>query len=223
MKFIFNHTPISKKRHRSTRSGRTYDPQEKEKNSIKQQMKNEIEKFIFGDENQKTEACETVNSKYIHCCFVFEIPIPMSDSEVIKNYKRWSILKPNVKPDLDNLEKFYLDCANEIFFTDDKVVISCLKKKIYSTYDNPRVIMNVESVKDQTKETSKEVLKLISPQEVRELMKGCYSISQLPLSQFEVCETDEAKSAYADKIAYMILNFSNEWSSQLTKIKNRCK
>ena len=137
--------------------------------------------------------------------------------------KRWNVFKPNIKPDLDNLEKFYLDCANEIFFSDDKVVISCLKKKIYSPYDNPRVIMSVESIKDKIKKDSKDVLMLISPQQVRELMKGCYSISQLPLSEFEDCETEEAKSAYADKIANMLLNFSNEWSAQLTKIKNKCK
>lgn len=42
----------------------------------------------------------------------------------------------NVYPDLDNMEKFYLDVAKQILYKDDRLIISKYSNKCYS--ENPR-------------------------------------------------------------------------------------
>ena len=39
---------------------------------------------------------------------------------------------PIVKPDIDNLIKFYLDCMNGVVFEDDRQIIRCHASKLYS-------------------------------------------------------------------------------------------
>lgn len=48
------------------------------------------------------------------------------------------------KPDIDNLEKFVLDCLNGVAFKDDKQIVRVDKAKLYST--NPRTEIVVKGV-----------------------------------------------------------------------------
>lgn len=64
------------------------------------------------------------------------LPIP-------KSWPRWKIaaaisgeLRPDKKPDVDNLAKNALDCANGVLFEDDRQVVSIMARKFYGV--NPR-------------------------------------------------------------------------------------
>lgn len=127
MEFIIHGNPIAQARHRQTRKGIIYDPQAKEKRKIREFLKHKSygEKRVIA--MQKSEAFKAD--------FTFYMPIPKTDPTWKKNLKKWDLISPNVKPDLDNLEKFYLDCANEIVFPDDRMIVICSKKKKY--HSNP--------------------------------------------------------------------------------------
>jgi Holliday junction resolvase RusA-like endonuclease len=55
---------------------------------------------------------------------------------------------PQVMPDIDNYEKFILDCMNKIVFKDDRLVISIRSDKRYT--ENPRTEIMVQEL-DQGK------------------------------------------------------------------------
>jgi Holliday junction resolvase RusA-like endonuclease len=59
-----------------------------------------------------------------------------------KKSKKWTAaalageIRPETKPDLDNLEKHLKDCCTGVFWLDDKQVVECHKAKYYA--DVPR-------------------------------------------------------------------------------------
>lgn len=76
----------------------------------------------------------------------FAFAVPKGDSKKKRAAKESGTVKHAIKPDLDNLEKFYLDCMNGIVFKDDAQVWKLTGKKVYSA--RPRVeIVVYESVR----------------------------------------------------------------------------
>lgn len=223
MRFVFNHTPIAKMRHRHLRNGRTYDPQEKEKNSVKKIMQTLVNQALNGSNDERLEAAEIGTADCLHANFVFELPIPKSDNASIRNLKMWNIIQPSIKPDLDNLEKFYLDCANEIIFKDDRSIITCVKKKKYSACDQPKVIMNIEKKKNSFSLISYNVFKIFSPNDLYELMAYCAKISDLPLKKLEDSDNEKDQKAYIEYISHLIYEFSQRWAKDMSKINSKCK
>lgn len=58
--------------------------------------------------------------------------------------KRQGYFYHQSKPDLDNLMKWYLDCANGILWKDDSIVAKSIVEKIYA--ENPLTIMEIEEI-----------------------------------------------------------------------------
>ncbi len=221
MQFVFDHIPIPKMRHRHTKGGWTFDPQEKVKQEVRKNMANlihnELNSIRSGD--GRVNAIASANSFLLR--FLFEFPIPESDSNKSKNQKQWGIIPHNKKPDLSNLMKFYEDCANGVLFPDDAMIIGCQMEKRYSPINQPRVIMTVEPQKEMAMHTARQVLELMGPCRVRELMKACHVLSKLPLSEFEQCESFR-RDEYLQLIASSLIVFANEFAIDLTKVKKNC-
>jgi Holliday junction resolvase RusA-like endonuclease len=136
MKFIFEGCPIAKMRHRSAiHNGKicTFDEQHIAKNSHKIQLKSWIRDMK--SEQEVEELKEMAHAEAFHVELNFYLPFPKKFSQTKIN----AILEgkepniANVKPDFDNVVKFYLDIGNEILYKDDKLIISCFVTKRFHT------------------------------------------------------------------------------------------
>ena len=70
-----------------------------------------------------------------------KFPIPESWSKKNKEKALKGEIKPNKKPDLDNIAKIILDGLNGVAYTDDKQVTSLEIEKAYS--DTPCVVVYI--------------------------------------------------------------------------------
>lgn len=71
-------------------------------------------------------------------------PIPLSTSKKRKQAMLDGVIRPQVKPDLDNIEKIIYDALNGIAYTDDSHITQMAISKHYS--DVPRVEIRIEGV-----------------------------------------------------------------------------
>lgn len=71
-------------------------------------------------------------------------PIPLSTSKKRKQAMLEGVIRPQVKPDLDNIEKIIYDALNGIAYTDDSHITEMTISKHYS--NNPRVEIKIEEV-----------------------------------------------------------------------------
>lgn len=74
------------------------------------------------------------------------MPIPKSDSKLVKARKREGHIRPIIKPDLDNAAKSILDALNGIAYKDDSQVVEVEVKKFYS--DEPAVYVKLIELED---------------------------------------------------------------------------
>ncbi|HBE8973316.1 TPA: RusA family crossover junction endodeoxyribonuclease [Clostridioides difficile] len=70
--------------------------------------------------------------------------IAKSNSKKVKEQKRNNVLRPNKKPDLDNIIKSVADSLNGIAYKDDSQIVEVVSKKYYS--DKPRVEVELEDI-----------------------------------------------------------------------------
>jgi len=100
-----------------TKTG-SYDPQSGEKDTVKWLMKSKYQ-------SQKL-LCEPLA---VEIDFAFVKP---------KSARREH---HTVKPDIDNLVKFYLDCANGVLWTDDACVVEITARKFYAEKASTRMVI----------------------------------------------------------------------------------
>ena len=72
------------------------------------------------------------------------MPVPKSDSKKTKEAKLSGKIRPQVKPDVDNLCKTILDALNGLAYDDDKQVVECVVKKFYG--EEPSVYVKLKSL-----------------------------------------------------------------------------
>lgn len=123
-------TPISKKRPRFARRGKfvtTYNPQESEEG-----------KFICLMQNNSHGHEPIPAGTPIFLTLIFYMPIPASTPKK----KRDGLMYHTKKPDLDNLIKFFKDCANGILWHDDSQVVHIEAAKMYA--NEPKTIVSLK-------------------------------------------------------------------------------
>lgn len=74
----------------------------------------------------------------------FYLPTPTSWSKAKKERAERGIVRPTVRPDIDNLVKIILDGLNGVAFKDDKQVIELMAVKFYSA--EPRTVIRVNEI-----------------------------------------------------------------------------
>ncbi len=79
---------------------------------------------------------------YVSAIIICYYPIPESFNYKKKSQARDGILRPDKKPDSDNIAKIILDSLNNIAYDDDKQVVDLEVQKWYS--DEPRVLVRLE-------------------------------------------------------------------------------
>lgn len=84
---------------------------------------------------------EPILTMPLHIDFFFYKPIPKNASRKVREQMLHDYIKPMCKPDLDNYEKFYLDCLSGYVYADDAQVVDKYGKKLYSL--TPRVVIRI--------------------------------------------------------------------------------
>jgi len=214
MKIIISGKPIPKARARYSKRGKhviTYDPQEYDKRHVRSLMSQQIAAYANSEDRLKNlELGKICAGKVFSVDFTFFLPINQSDSVVARNKKLWGITKASTKPDYDNLEKFYLDCANGILWGDDASVIKASAQKLYS--NEPRVEIVVDSVeKMKLPENIEKVISCITPKEFLEIKDISQKIS-------DICIEDICDDMYLVKIASALSQLALGYANSMTKI-----
>lgn len=125
--------PLAKVRHR-TGNGVTYNPQSKIEEAVKWEIKAQLPSGF----KPFTGACR------IELTAFFSRPkshygTGKNSSKLKKNAPAF----PTVKPDVDNILKFYADAMNGIVYLDDKQVTVVSMSKLYG---KPRVLIAIKEV-----------------------------------------------------------------------------
>ncbi len=226
MKIVIPGVPIAKQRHRcGCRGGKpfSYDPQlESQAKSVKTLMLSSWNR-AFESENKKIvmEASNLAKATSFSVTYTFLFPINKTDSSGLKNAKLWGFQQPNVKPDLDNLEKFYSDCATGILWDDDCRVTVMSSRKCYS--ENPRTEIEI-MVKQDLKLThnAQMVLEVFGPTTLKEFLKDVHEFMQFPSERVDEMVGSNGglyKETALTFTAGLLADFAAKYGDRLKKIQ----
>jgi Holliday junction resolvase RusA-like endonuclease len=127
--------PIPLKRHRTTSTGHTYNPQQEEMETTFWVMSYQMPKNTLGQVIRPFEG-----PLKVHFDFFMEIP-----ASTPKLKKPTMVGIPHFKkPDADNMIKFYSDAGNSCIWKDDSQIAILSAKKVYDV--NPRTVITIEVI-----------------------------------------------------------------------------
>jgi len=134
-----------------------------------------------------------------------------------KTASYWNDTYHTLKPDLDNLEKFYLDCANGILFYDDKQVVEMCSKKKFSKIARTEIeIMQKDPEKIHKK--ASQILKIIDAEELTELVNDADEIKRaLEVILDQKCH-EEMRGYVLNYLACNLGKFAVKYGPFLSKI-----
>lgn len=118
--------PIAKKRPRFARRGKfvtTYNSQQTEEGKFICRMQNQF----YGP---PIPAGVPI---FLNICFSVQIPKSLPKKKVV--------IGPVRKPDIDNMIKFVMDCANGILWHDDAQVVHVEATKVYGEEPQTRIVL----------------------------------------------------------------------------------
>lgn len=130
--------PRGKARHRTTKSGFTYTPQQ----TVEYEN---LVRLSFTDAYPNWIPTE----KEVDVIITAYYQIPKSFSKKKRELALGDMVHPMKKPDVDNIAKSILDSLNQIAFVDDKQVVACTIYKAYS--EKPRVEVQITLQKEESK------------------------------------------------------------------------
>lgn len=178
-----------------------YDPQNaQEATMIKHQISSAFREALeSGNEQIAMEASRIARGASFCVSLVFRFGPNDSDSKATKNAKLWGLTPHISKPDLDNLEKFYLDCSTGIIWDDDAQITFCSSAKMYD--ENPRTEMEI-MIKPEMKleKEAQSVIDVLTPSQYRLLLEDCNHLCQ-------------------EGTPNALVNFATKWAELLRKIK----
>ncbi len=228
MKITIPGVPLAKARHRSFLLGkhiRTYDAQSKEKDSVRWLMVKALQDaFNSEDRGSVLDASNLAFAGPISVEFVFYMPFPKSKSVSLTNRFLWGLEIPDVKPDLDNMEKFGCDCANGILFQDDKQIVELKSKKLYSLIPRTEIII-VPKKKLELHETAELILKTLNPSDFKNLTELTYELCCFTSSfdengalKADLMDQEDYRKKLSQTAMYVSL-LAEKYASYLSKIK----
>lgn len=163
--------------------------------------------------------------------FTFYIEIAASNSLADRNLKLWGLTPCNIKPDLDNLEKFYLDCLNDTIYSDDKCVTELSSKKKYS--DKPRTEIVIK-IMDEVKANIQmhEIMQIFSPDNLSCFLEDLKPVidlfgtegkegSEKLIEIMHRADHSEQKVNIATT-AYVLSKIAERYGKLLLKVKTKC-
>lgn len=120
-------------RERTGRGKHFYNPKQKLMENYRKMMLDQL------NEDEKIFLSQLRNSEkeyYVALNISYYLPIPKADSIEMTVKKELGIIRPAIRPDLDNYDKFLIDSMHDVLFEDDKRLVNINCEKRYSI--NPR-------------------------------------------------------------------------------------
>lgn len=192
-----------------------YDSQKAEKLLIRQHMQG-----ICNAPHTKEKVRELREGKAVKVRFNFLFGVPPSDSEKTRNAKLWGFYPHNIKPDWDNVAKFYMDCGNGLLWSDDKMCNRAEVKKDFS--ENPRTIIEIMTKENlELSEEVKAVLSCISPGELIRLAQATQEFRWIyaeDVTKHSAEGWEGATRNWSITIVELLLDFAREQGPILNKI-----
>lgn len=210
MRIIIPGNPIPKARHKMRMNGRfpqAYDPKAADAKRVRECLR----KIAANGPNFDLETV-------IHLDVSFYVYIPISSTKAERTRMAWGLDHPSKKPDIDNLLKFILDCANGILFKDDAQICSVNCVKRYS--ENPRTEINMTCNPTSTFDPLKRIFSLMTLHEVISLINNSKNL----IDSFQASKMEELNFSDEDlrQIAYAISKMADMHSDTLRKISREC-
>lgn len=203
IKIILQGNPIPKARPIITRNG-SFDKQDKLKKFTKFQLASQKEKYSSEFTFPLKEPLAIKIDFYLEC------PIAK------KNSVSWNLENHQTKPDIDNLEKFYLDCLNKIFYEDDRQIISTNINKFYAI--KPRTEIHIMTIDKKINDKVKGILSMF---EVNEFLEFVGDLNILADSIDSGALEREHFEFVQYEAAYYLSVFCEKYSSTLNKINKK--
>lgn len=211
MRIVIPGDPIANMRPRHKRVGGnmwTYDPQAKEKCRVKQLIKQETKNY-----DHQNKACKVD--------LEFQLDAFKGVSKSVANMRLWHGSAESIcrnYRDLDNCEKFALDCGNGILWADDRDIVQLSSRKVYSK--NTCTIINVEQIKEvKMSEANEKVFKTFSPSDCDEFAADAERIAT---TIYDYKLNDQTlRDAQMNAFAQLMIEFSDQWADKLKKIKGK--
>ncbi len=146
------------------------------------------------------------------------VSIRMSFFFTSKTASYWNDTYHTIKPDLDNLEKFYLDCANGILFYDDSQVVNLTSRKSFSKIARTEIEI-MQKDPEQIHFKAKQVLKIIDPELLSDFVNDAYEIKNiLEVTLSENCP-EEVRGKLLNQLACEMGKFAIKYEGALAKVK----
>jgi Holliday junction resolvase RusA-like endonuclease len=127
-------------RERSGRGHHFYNPKETKMKEYRTSFLKQMTKEQYDYTRELIK--DPNNVYYIEIDAIYYLPIPKADSIETSIMKSLDILKPIIRPDLDNYDKFLIDSLHEVVFDDDCRVVSIKTKKTYSF--EPKTVFSIK-------------------------------------------------------------------------------
>ena len=134
VKFTVLGEPKGKGRPRFTKIGRAFTP--------KQTVN--YETLIRIEYGLQTKGFRFSDNAMLNMIILAYYPISKSGSKKLIEKKRNNVIRPTIKPDMDNIVKIVADALNKIAYYDDTQIVDCQVSKFFS--DNPRIEIEIKEV-----------------------------------------------------------------------------
>lgn len=196
MRFTIEAMPVSKSRPRVFQRGRksyTYDPKYAEKMWTKGELLRQFRQAMENeDKSIQMEASNLACGKEFKVDMYFHLPPAKSDTESQKNAKLWGLVPCDVNLDVDNLAKFYLDCCNQVVFTDDRYISLLEITKMWAK--KPKIVIDIMATKKvSVNDKVIGILELFGPDRLMEFLTVVQEL-------FALYDVDEAEDWVASKV-----------------------
>lgn len=222
MKIVIPGEPISQERARCfmmSKKLKFYNPQASEKNKVKKTIEKYI-KNVFLEKNKGMEVAEISVAEFLEVELIFYCLPPKSLSTRKINHVLWGILKCINKKDIDNMVKFYLDCGNQMFWTDDHIITKLKAKKVYSY--KPRTEITIMTKKKELSDECYEILSLFNPVDIDDIIQTAECLKSYLYSLGSENLENEKNPSDLKQIASLISELAETHANSLKKVAKLC-
>lgn len=143
---VLDGKPENYSRERKGRGSHFYNPKAEKMSASREILKKQLDKNIHKKlinlfSNENAEFYTTLELTYY-------LPIQKTSSLEDAIKKELGIVKPAIRPDIDNYDKFILDTLHEIAYNDDSKVIKLLSQKAYSIKPRTEIAIKIDIIKE---------------------------------------------------------------------------
>ncbi len=213
MRIIIPGNPIAKARPKFCVRGRqamAYDPQ------AKLMAEKRAELSFIAKQDQQEDFEGLFNASLIVRLW-FHMPVQENASKVERNAKLNGLIRPAIKPDIDNLIKLVLDISNGQLWHDDSQIVELHAYQQYS--ENPCTIIEIEDIKINMNEDSEKFLRLFSPTTL-EKFESDVSCLRVSLEALRLTHrSDREKNLEA--ASAILKDFANTYALALKKMASK--